>query len=97
MRMNCSSVGSALISGSSARSLRSGIQLAIFARCTAHFFPASNLMNFHAASGLAQLAEMLDAATVASVGGLGMLAGRGATNILPFIAGLSPSALAIDQ
>src|SRR5450432_3801220 len=95
--MNCRSVGSALISGSSARSLRKGIQLAMTARLTAHFLPASNLMNFQAASGFGQLALMLDAATVASVGGLGTLAGKGATNILPASAGLSPATLAIDQ
>src|SRR4051794_36668255 len=97
MRTNCARSGSLLISGSSATSLRSGIQFATLARAIAHFLPASNLMNFHARSGFGHDDEMLDAVTVASVGALGMLAGEGVTNILPFMAGLSPTTLAIDQ
>src|SRR6185436_17299402 len=97
MVTNCASSGSALIAGSSAMSLRVGIQFATFARSTVHFLPASNLMNFHAASGFGQLAEMEDAATLVSVGAFGTLAGPAATNTLPFNAGLSPLTLAIDQ
>src|SRR5215213_1523801 len=97
MATNCASSGSALKAGSSAMSLRVGIQFATFARSTVHFFPASNLMNFHAASGLGQLAEIEDAATLVSVGALGMLAGPAATNILPLSAGLSPTTFAMAQ
>src|SRR5690349_11364600 len=97
IRTNCSSSWSALIAGSSARSLRSGIQFATLARSIAHFFSASNLMNFHAASGFAHDDEMLEAVTVASVGAFGTLAGIGPTTDLPFIAGLSPTTFAIAQ
>ena len=54
-------------------------------------------MNFHAASGFGHDAEIDDAVTVASVGAFGMFAGRRATNILPFIAGLSPTTFATAQ
>src|SRR5947209_7977343 len=97
MRTNCARIGSDLISGSSERSLRIGIQFETFARWIAHFRPASNLMNFHARSGFGHDEEMLDAVTVASVGAFGTLAGEGVTNILPASAGLSPTTFAIDQ
>ena len=55
-------------------SLRIGIQFATLARSTDHSCSASNLMNFHAASGCGQLDEMDDAVTVASVGRVGAFA-----------------------
>src|SRR4051812_41597296 len=78
-------------------SLRVGIQLATFARSIVHFLPASNLMNFHAASGCGQLDEINDAATLVNVGAFGTCAGPGATKILPLSAGLSPLTLAMAQ
>ena len=64
---------------------------------TDHLRSASNLMNFHAASGCAHECEIDDAVIVDSVGAFGTFAGFGATNILPFIAGLSPTTFATAQ